>query len=149
MVILVILITVAIPSFRQLIVGQRIKNGAFDLFAALEYGRSEAIKRPTSTILVCAGDSTANNGTWSTGWRVVVSPCTSGALRSWVSAARLTVTEKVGAGATPVTFSKDGRITSTAPKLELAPAPAVAGVTARCVQIDLSGRPKTQTGACP
>jgi len=33
--------------------------------------------------------------------------------------------------------------------LQIDPAPSLAGVTSRCVQIDLVGRPKTQLGACP
>src|SRR6478736_4154108 len=71
MVVVVVLITIAVPSYRQLIVSQGIKTASFDLYSALEYARSEAIKRPSATVVLCAGNSTANNGAWGTGWRVV------------------------------------------------------------------------------
>ena len=145
-----ILLVIAVPSFVQLIRNQGIKTASFDLFSALEYTRSEAIKRPADVVMLCAGNTTANDGAWATGWRMVVSPCTSDPLRSWATASKLAVVDKAGA-ATSITFAKDGHMSSpaTAPKLQIDPATSLGGVTSRCVQIDLVGRPKTQVGACP
>ena len=36
-----------------------------------------------------------------------------------------------------------------APRLEIRPASTIPGVSTRCVQIDLGGRPTTALGACP
>jgi type IV fimbrial biogenesis protein FimT len=144
-----ILLVIAVPSFRQLILNQGIKTASFDLFSALEYTRSEAIKRPADVVLLCAGNTTANNGAWATGWRLGVTDCSSNPLRSWTTASKLAITEKAG-GATSITFAKDGHMTApaTAPKLQIDPATSLAGVTSRCVQVDLVGRPRTQIGAC-
>jgi hypothetical protein len=35
------------------------------------------------------------------------------------------------------------------PRLEINAATPVSGVSARCVQVDLGGRPTTSTGTCP
>jgi len=141
--ILGVLLTIVAPSFRQLILNQGIKTASFDLFSALEYARSEAIKRNDTTTLR-AGAST--DGTWATGWRLVDS--SSNLLRTWTAASNITITETVG-GITVVTFRNDGHLTTAAPKLQIDPTTTLSGVTSRCVQVDLVGRPKSQLGACP
>lgn len=138
--------SLAAPGFRQLIASQRIRTASFDLVSALGYARSEAVKRNTPVTLR-AGAST--DGAWATGWRVVDPTNASVILRSWTAGANLALTETAG-GVTAVTFGLDGRMSagSTAPKLTIAPASAISGVTSRCVQVDLTGRPSTSTGAC-
>jgi len=145
-----ILLVIAVPAFQTLILNQGIKIASFDLFAALEYTRSEAIKRPGDVVMLCAGNTAANDGAWETGWRLVISPCASDPLRSWSTASKLAIADKAG-GATSITFGRDGHMTSpaTAPELQIDPVTSLAGVSSRCVQIDLVGRAKTQQGACP
>jgi type IV fimbrial biogenesis protein FimT len=138
----VILLGIAVPSFRELIANQRIKSASFDLFSAVSLARSEAIKRRVN-ITLRAG-ATADGG-WETGWRIADGATT---LRSWSAVSNLSVVEKVG-GASTVTFGTDGRLTAAAPRLEIASAVSLSGVTARCIQVDLSGRPATKVGACP
>src|SRR5689334_8652619 len=77
--VLVIGLGLGVPAFKQTIAAQRVKNASFDLFSALNYARSEAVKRNTS-ISLKAGAST--DGAWTTGWRVVSG---STSLRSWGS----------------------------------------------------------------
>lgn len=148
--IVAILIIIAVPSYQQLIANQGVKNASFDLFSALTYTRSEAIKRPTDTVVLCAGNSTSNDGAWATGWRLVVGPCSSNPLRTWTPASNLTISDKAG-GATSITFGRDGHLSlpTTAPKIQVDPAVTLAGVTPRCIQIDLVGFPRTSSGACP
>jgi type IV fimbrial biogenesis protein FimT len=67
LVILGILIMVAIPSFNDLVVGTRIKGAASDIYAALTFARSEAIKRNTN---VTVGPLTLG-GQWVNGWQVM------------------------------------------------------------------------------
>jgi type IV fimbrial biogenesis protein FimT len=142
-VVLVVLLGLGVPAFKETIATQRIKTASFDLFSALNYARSEAVKRNTS-ISLKAGET--SSGAWTTGWRV--EDGSGNRLRSWGSTSNVAITETVG-GATTVTYGSDGRLTTTTvPKLEISPASAISGVSSRCVSVELSGRPSTQTGSC-
>ena len=148
-----VLLAIAVPSFRQMILTQGVKNASFDLYSALVYARSEAIKTndetATKVITLCAGNTTANNGVWTTGWRIVSGTCVAGSLlRSWTPSSNVTVSQTVS-GATPVKFARSGHLLTTAPKLQVDPASSMTGVDSRCIQIDLIGRPRTQLGTCP
>jgi len=140
-----ILLAIAAPGFRQLTLNQGVKTAAFDLFAALQYARSEAIKRPGETVTLKAGASV--DGAWSTGWRLL-----DGAgdkIRSWTVASNINVADKNGTPLTQITFGKDGHLSaSPAPKLEVEPTTTVSGVATRCVKVDLIGRPFAVMGAC-
>ena len=143
--IVVIGLGLGVPAFKQTIAGQRVKSAAFDLFSALTYARSEAVMR-NATISVKAGAATA--GGWTTGWRVENSA--GSVLRSWAATNNLTITETVS-GATVVSYGVDGRLSSStanAPKLQVSPVTTINGVSSRCVSVDLSGRPNSQTGSC-
>jgi len=63
-----ILLGAGVPSFLQLIQGQRITAAANDFFAALRLARSEAIKRGTRVDLVPA----EGGADWSKGWVVFI-----------------------------------------------------------------------------
>lgn len=138
-----ILLAVAAPGMRDLTLNQGVKSAAFDLFAALEYARSEAIKRPSETVTLKSGAT--SDGAWSTGWRLLDG--SSNIIRTWNVASAITVTDKNSTPLTSVTFGKDGRVTA-APKLEVKSATTVNGVSPRCVKVDLSGRPSTKLGGC-
>ena len=139
----VILITVAVPSFRQIIANQRIRNTSFDLFSALNFARSEAIKRNTPVTLRAGA---AADGAWSTGWRVVDPTNAAVSLRSWGAPSNLSITDL--GGVTAVTYGLDGRVSAPAPKLTITSSISMSGLTQRCVKADLSGRPTTATGSC-
>lgn len=143
MTILVIVLTIAAPSFRSLILSQRIKTTSYELFSALNYARSEAVKR-NDNVTVRAGAT--SDGAWGTGWRVEDS--SNNVLRTWSALSNLTLTEN-GSNATTLTYGINGRLTSTAPKFQISSSSTVTGVTSRCIQVDLSGRPSTQIGDCP
>jgi len=142
---LAVLLSIAVPGLRQLTLNQGVKSAAFDVFSALEYARSEAIKRPGETVTLKAGAS--SDGAWSTGWRLLDGSGTK--LRSWTVASNITVADKNGTPLTQVTFTKDGHVSgATAPKLEVKPTASVSGVDARCVEVDLIGRPRSKMGSC-
>lgn len=143
--IVAILAAAAVPSFQQLIANQRIKTASFDLFSALNYARSEAIKRNASVTLRAGA---TGDGLWSTGWRLVDPADATKNLRTWGAINRLSVTEAAGVSA--ITFGLNGRVTvpSAAPMLSIGSSVSMTGLTSRCIQIDLSGRATTATGAC-
>src|SRR5690348_12282617 len=91
-----VLLALAAPGFRQLTLNQGVKTAAFDMLSALQYARSEAIKRPSEIVTLKAGAST--DGAWSTGWRIL-----DGAgdkIRVWTVASNITVADTNG---TPLT----------------------------------------------
>jgi type IV fimbrial biogenesis protein FimT len=137
-----VLLAIAAPSFRTLILNQGVKTAAFDVFSALQYARSEAIKRPGEEVRLKSG--AASDGAWSTGWRLVNG---TNILRSWTVASNINITDKNGTPLTEVRFFKDGHADGT-PKLEVKPATTVAGVDARCVKLDLIGRATSNVGGC-
>jgi type IV fimbrial biogenesis protein FimT len=61
-----ILLSIAVPSFRTLILNNRITTQTNDFISALNLARSEAIKRGAPVTLLC------NNNICQTGWKVFV-----------------------------------------------------------------------------
>jgi len=135
--ILVILLTVAVPSFREFVQSQRVKTASFDLFASITYARSEALKRNGDVTLSAA------SGGWANGWSISTGGAT---LRSQ---AALDTSVAITSAATTLTYGRDGRISgSGATTLQLAPNPSVSWISPRCITIDLSGRPNSKLGSC-
>jgi type IV fimbrial biogenesis protein FimT len=139
-----ILLAIAAPGMRQLSLNQGVKSAAFDIFSALIYARSEAIKRPGETVTL--QPVSTSSGQWVSGFYV-----TDGAgdtLRSWNVPTSITLTDKNSTPVTSIVFGKDGHLTVT-PKLEINLASSVDGVAPRCVRVDLTGRPYSALGTCP
>jgi type IV fimbrial biogenesis protein FimT len=140
--ILVILIAIAGPDFRNMIVATRIKNASFDVFSALVHARSEAVTR-NSTVLVCRGTN------WTSGWTV-----TSAADCSSITTANTISTHGVFQGFTitdaptsaSISFNGMGR---ASPSVSFSiDAPGAIERNKRCIIIDASGRPVTKEGTC-
>jgi len=138
-----VLLTIGVPAFRDLTLNQGVKTAAFDVFSALEYARSEAIKRPGETVTLKAGAT--SDGAWSTGWRLLNGAGT--VLRSWTVSSNITVTDTNTTPLTQVRFFRDGHADG-APKLEVKSATTIAGVDARCIKLDLIGRATSKLGGC-
>ena len=71
-----ILLTIAAPNFQTFILNNRIANQSNMMLAALNYARSEAVRRG-STVTACpssTGNSCSGSTSWSTGWIVFVDP---------------------------------------------------------------------------
>jgi type IV fimbrial biogenesis protein FimT len=70
--VLAVLLGLAIPSFRDIIRNNRVTTQTNDLVSALNYARSEALKRsnPVSACSSTDGNTCAGVNNWSTGWIV-------------------------------------------------------------------------------
>lgn len=67
-----ILLSIAIPSFQNMVLNSRITAQANQAITALNYARSEAVKR-AAPVTVCStngGAACAGSTNWSTGWMV-------------------------------------------------------------------------------
>ena len=136
-----ILASLALPSFREFILTQEVKNDSFDLVAALTLTRSEAIKRNTDVVMAKA------TGGWQDGWTVKVGATELRKQDSYSSAS-------ISAGATTsITYTKDGRILAGPVTFTVNDNASNPLVMSRCIRIDLSGRPNssisTTDGSCP
>jgi len=129
--IVVILMTLALPSLTNLVQTQQVKTGASDLQAALFYARSEALKRAVDVQVVPASND------WKGGWKVQLADGT--VLRSQLPLNAQLSSMAVDAG-TKITYQPDGHV-SSAPGAVVVRVASNPKVTARCVVTDLSGRP--------
>ncbi len=135
--IMAILVTIAAPNFIQLLKNQRVKTASFDVFSSLVVARSEALTR-NATVTVTPASGTTN---WANGWQVKTG---STVLRSQDPTPGVTIT-----GPTSITYTGTGRLSATLSSgIELKPIGASAGVTSRCITVDLSGRPLTKATTC-
>lgn len=142
-----ILSAVALPELSRLVRDQRIKTAATDVYAALIYARSEAIKRNLN-VAVCAstnGTACAASTNWATGWIVFVDADADGdpasaadILRKQDAIGGVTLT---GVG-TNLSYRRDGRLVAATPSFVV----SGTNVTSRCVRMDVSGRPNVQVG---
>lgn len=132
--IIAVLGAMAAPSFGSMIAAQRTKGAASDLFAALTRARSEAIKRNTEVSLTPAGSG------WQNGWSIPNPADTGNLLDDHGPLAALTVSGPAG-----VVYLANGRLKgATAPSFQV----AANGASARCIRVDLSGRPFQTSTAC-
>ena len=143
--ILVILIGIAGPDFRKIIVATRVKNVSFDVFSSLTHARNEAVTRNT-TVRICGASN------WASGWTITFAPnCNSSSItaantiRKQDAYQGVTITETL-TNTSFVSFTGTGRATPQASfNID---APNVNAKDKRCVLIDASGRPRTKEGAC-
>ena len=45
LIVLIVLLAMAAPAFNKIVANQRVRNASFDMFSAMNYARSEAVKR--------------------------------------------------------------------------------------------------------
>ena len=133
-----ILTAIAAPNMATMIKVQRVRTAAFDIVAGLTLARSEALKRNSPVTL------TPNSGSWASGW---IAKDGNGNI----------VQQSGPFSCSSCTFSGPGTITYTAAgRLPIGSAPPQFAITSsdvdtskyRCIDVDLSGRPVTKTGAC-
>lgn len=83
LVIAVLLVTIAIPSFRDIFIRNRLTLYANEFIAAIHYARSESVKRGQSVIL-CKSSSgtgcTTSGSQWENGWIAFVDTNANGSL---------------------------------------------------------------------
>ena len=123
-----LLIVVALPSMNEMIVNQKVKGAANELFYDLSYARSEAIKRNAVVQVIRTGAD------WTGGWTVQVGATV---LRTQPATKGITAS---GATAASVSFNGDGR-TTLGGALSFNFTSSNSLVHARCVSLTPSGRP--------
>ncbi len=153
MVLLAILTTIAFPAYRSFVVGQRVKNTSFDIMSMLTLTRSEAIKRNSAVT------ATPTNGDWAQGWSVTTATGTVINHQDPLPAGNVTITCYQGtppttpAACVAIGYNQSGRITNSQQQaIEIkgqgASATDGTGGGARCIRVDLSGRPNSEKGTC-
>lgn len=130
--------SVAAPGLRGFLAGQRVKALTYDLTADLLLARNEALKRGLDVTL-----APGSNG-WNEGWTMRVGDTDLGN-RSGASDS-ITVT----GAPTAIVFNRNGRVSAPTAAVRITVTTSVlSGPSAsRCVQLDLSGRARSLTGAC-
>jgi type IV fimbrial biogenesis protein FimT len=147
--ILAVLMSLAVPSFRDMGFGEQLRSASTELIAAANLARSEAIKRNAPVNLCVSSDGeSCGVGGWEQGWIVTaggpdpirVKPAAPSGFRiSATGAATAIVFQPTGVGATPASFTI----------CRATPSP---GRQERIVTIDAAGRAtarRTTTGVCP
>jgi type IV fimbrial biogenesis protein FimT len=123
-----ILAALAVPSMRQLYLAQQVRGAAADLQSALYYARSEAIKRAVDVRIIPTGND------WRQGW--IVQLASGGASLRTQSA----LSDQLSAvSGSTMTYRNDGRLTATPGAIAFRTSNT--SIEARCVIVDLSGRP--------
>ena len=132
--VLAILVGLAAPGFREIILSQAVKTASFDLFSNLVVARSEAITRNTTVTVTPSG------GNWANGWTITDSS-------GEVVGRQDRFAQVVIAGPGSITFNGAGRVTTGSTSLSLMANGGKAPHN-RCIEIDLGGRPASKKGAC-
>jgi type IV fimbrial biogenesis protein FimT len=140
-----VLLAIAAPSFVTFTATQKVKTASFDLYAALLFARSEAIKRRQNVTVA------PNGGDWKAGWTITtVIGGVATTLRSQDSLSGV-----VFSGDTSVVYRLDGRLTNPATSVSppcttalcvlIQPQSADTTIPNRCIRIDPTGLPKSST----
>lgn len=135
--VLAILLGVGVPSFQATIQGNRISTSANDLVAALQFARSEAVRRGVNVTVCSSNDQATCSGAWSDGW-IVRAPGEPNPLRIWpalrpgmiIAAGGITEFTPLGAVTNPRCYQLD------------------LGTFRRSVAVGPGGRVVTTTNAC-
>lgn len=133
-VIMVVLMSLAAPSFNNMVRSEAIKTASFDVFSTLVLARNEAITR-NSTVTV-----TPNGGNWAQGWEIkdVVSNTVIRKQNPFTNNVAIT-------GPASVSYTGTGRA-ALASSFSLVDSGT--GRNTRCITVDLSGRPVVKPEAC-
>ncbi|WP_197023893.1 GspH/FimT family pseudopilin [Microbulbifer sp. HZ11] len=70
--VLAVIVAIAVPNFNTMIQNNRSLSLGEELASALNYARSEAVKRSTRVTLCGSTDGSACNGAWTDNWIVVL-----------------------------------------------------------------------------
>jgi type IV fimbrial biogenesis protein FimT len=150
-----VLLGLAVPSFMQTIRGNRLISQANELVGALNFTRSEALKRAESVTICSSNDNATCLGSrnWSTGWIIFVDTNANGVLdggeTALQTAPQVAAEFTLNATARPfVRYTATGSSGAGAEIFTLL-RPTCTGLNARRISITTVGRVNTQTVACP
>jgi type IV fimbrial biogenesis protein FimT len=158
--VLAIVLAMGVPSFQQLISDNRMAVQANDFLAALNFGRSESIKRGQRITLCKSADlsSCTTAGNWGQGWIVFVDS-NNNATADDGSGTLLKIHESLTPSALSgntnvadyVSYTPDGttRLTSNAFQAgTLTLCPGASNMTGRTITINAVGRARISTVTC-
>lgn len=134
-----ILMAIAAPAFSSFIANQRVRDTASDLVTVFLRARSEALTRNVSVSVV----PVSGTSDWATGWNVPNPAYAGKYIDQHGPATGVTVTGS-GLAAGTVAYTNVGRIGSSA-QLDIS---ATGATMARCVTVEIVGRPKVKSCAC-
>ncbi|MDP1527388.1 MAG: GspH/FimT family pseudopilin [Rhodocyclaceae bacterium] len=132
--VLAIIIAIAVPSFKTMILNQRVKSASFDIVASLAYARGEAVKQNGNITITPTG------GNWSNGWTMSGS---GGVFKTQSAFANVTIT-----GPATIVFGRSGRVTAGTGNIQIDDSESSSAIVPRCIAIGVTGQPKSKTGAC-
>ena len=132
--IVAIMVGLAGPYLRDLVLAQRVKNASFDVFSTITYARSEAISRNAAVTI-----TSASGTNWADGWSVT--DASGNTLRTQNAVANVTIT-----GPGTVVYNAMGRVSATV-TISLT-GTGVLVANSRCINVDPSGRPRVASGSC-
>lgn len=137
-VMLAVITTIAAPGLRTFVISQRVKALSHDLATDLMLARSEGLKRSATAQLIAAPGGLVN------GWTVAAGNTVLG----WRASVPAGVTV-VNAPAT-IAFNSNGRVSAPNAQVRITVRPSedASEANQRCVELDLSGRVRSQSGAC-
>lgn len=140
--VLSILVATAVPSFRDILIQQRVRDAAENLHISLMLTRSEAVKRNAQVQL------DAENGDWTDGW-VIVPVAGGNNIRQQDAMNDVTIAE--AGGLDEVVFNRDGRAVAN---FAFEVCSTAAGQAGRSVTVTLTGISKVDViaaggGGCP
>ena len=131
--ILGVLTAIAMPAYSRFVAQQRVKTASFDVMSAITLARSEALKRNTTVTITPTSGSD-----WESGWSITNGGTT---LNQQSPLSGLSIS-----GPASLSYNNNGRLVAAVTSFEVNS--PVANITARCIRIDLSGRPNSKGGAC-
>jgi len=134
--ILAIMATLAAPSFRDFVAGQRIRAASYDVSSALMLARSEAVKRNGTVVLSPQG------GNWANGWSLVAGTATLAQHEAFPDLA-------IDGPSASVTYVSSGRVSAPVTRFAISSTTATTAAR-RCIRVDLTGMTAAYSGAgCP
>jgi type IV fimbrial biogenesis protein FimT len=152
--VLAVLLGTAVPSFMQTIRNNRLIGQTNELVGALNFTRSEALKRADTVSICSSNDNLTCTGStnWTTGWIVFVDPNANGIADGGelVLQAAPRVATEFTLNATARAFVRYNSTGSAASGAEIFNLlrPSCAGQNARRITISTVGRVNTRTVAC-
>lgn len=151
MTVAVILVSLAVPSFRSLLANRTVQSAADTLASDFRFARSEAIKR-TSKVTICASGNgstcTGSGALWRNGWIVFVPTASDGSFTSGDEIIRVqdaigsiaSIAATDGTSKFQFVFEATGWSQAAAQQFLVTPSGG-SGATARVVCISNKGRP--------
>jgi type IV fimbrial biogenesis protein FimT len=129
-----VMIAIAVPSFQNYAASQRVRSAAADLTMALNFARSEAVKRNGEVSVSKLATQ------WNEGWSVKSGATT---LKEYSAPDGVAIT---ASNTVTPTYNRDGRLGVSAVNFTVAASNGT--TTSRCVKVATSGKASNTSGGC-